>query len=458
MTGKRRLLRRSMVLLSVLVTLTILFTYFIIRESVLIDGTDVGTDELKRSALNNAARNSVIEGSIYDSEGTLITQADETGVSGECRYPSFSYLIGYNNGETTFGLRGRYQKHLHTGVVGQRGADMKLTARADIQEKAASILSASGMSGSIIVLDVKSGRIIALASRRGIDFNVNTLSENYKLYSEQKDFFYPPGYKDADPPGSTFKMITASAMLENGMAGWTYNDTGEAVFDGVALHNARNGSYGNIGLQTALSKSVNTYFATAAVELGPDALEKKAREFLIGEDIELDFTTLHSNFDLGSGSDLLTAATGFGQGRLLMTPLHIAMAAQSIANDGVMLKPWLVESIKLDKKVLLEGKTVRLGRTMKRGTASRLRELLHNTAVDQYGLKEKKYGDICAKTGTAELGSGCDHIYFVAFNERYVVMCSANDTNGLFGSSLVSWAKEMYGYLADHPYYYRENN
>lgn len=444
---------RSRILLGVLVTLTMFFSYYVLQESAIVRGVDKETDELRQSTVNVAQYNSVIEGNILDCDGKVITSASDTGTMGYCYYPSFSYLVGYNKGTDTFGLRGRYQKSLHTGVVGEKGASITLTARTDIQDKAASILSESGLSGSITVLDVKSGRIIALASRRGVDFDVNTISEQYDLYSAQKEFFYAPGYREKDPPGSTFKVVTACAMLENVMADRTYKDTGTAIFDGVAVHNAGGAAYGECDLQKALTKSVNTYFATMAVELGTDTFKEKAADFLVGESIELDFTTIESNLDLENGSESIVALTGFGQGNLQITPLHIAMIGQAIANDGTMLKPWLIDNISLGNKKLLTGRTRKLCRPIKKSTAKRMREMMHSTAVEQYGFDAAEYGCICAKTGTAELGNGYDHIYMLTFNENYVVMCSANDTQGKFGSNLGGWAKEMYRYLKDAPYY-----
>ena len=135
------------------------------------------------------------------------------------------------------------------------------------------------------------------------------------------------------------------------------------------------------------------------------------------------------------------------------------MIGQSISNNGVMLKPWLIDNITLGKKQLYAGEKQKLTRTTDKGTANRLRELMHNTAVDQYGFDNADlYGkSICAKTGTAELGDGTDHIYILTFNDEYVVMCSANNTRGRYGSSLAPWAKDMYKYLKNNPYEYTIN-
>lgn len=79
--------------------------------------------------------------------------------------------------------------------------------------------------------------------------------------------------------------------------------------------------------------------------MGGLRLYKTGKSFLLGEDISLDFATIHSNFDLKGYEDNVVATTAFGQGETLVTPLQMAMVTQSIANDGVMLKPYLFKSV-----------------------------------------------------------------------------------------------------------------
>ena len=93
------------------------------------------------------------------------------------------------------------------------------------------------------------------------------------------------------------------------------------------------------------------YFMNRALKLGGLRLYKTGKSFLLGEDISLDFATIHSNFDLKGYEDNVVATTAFGQGETLVTPLQMAMVTQSIANDGVMLKPYLFKSVVNGKEI-----------------------------------------------------------------------------------------------------------
>lgn len=423
----------------------VMFIYFIVMQSGVIAGADIATDKMKESSLSQAYRNTVIEGTITDSEGTVIVSSADIGDGGKCFYPSFSYLVGYNSARYgTFGLRGRYEKYLFIGGEENRGATIKLTARCDVQDYAASLIS--DIDGSAIVMEKKTGRLLALASHSAEDFNVDLIEDRMEHYNSIDGFFYTNGYRDSEPPGSTFKMVTASAMIENAMENATWNDNGKAVFGNTVIHNAGDAAYGELTLRDAFAKSSNTYFSTMAVRLGADTLTEKANDFLIGEPIALDFTTLYSNFDLTDDADAQIALAGFGQGKTQITPLHIAMIAQSIGNGGVMLKPYLVDSISLDDHLLIKGRTKRLAEPVSRDTADKVAELMHYTAVEEYGFSEEECGRICAKTGTAELTNGSYHAYFVSFNDDYVVLFSANNTD-VHGSGLKERAKKMYAFL-----------
>ncbi len=109
----------------------------------------------------------------------------------------------------------------------KKGADITLTLNHQIQEKAYSLIE--GMEGSMIVLDIRTGRILALASSKTVEFNANQIADHMEEWNQTEGFFLPNGFKDAAEPGSTFKMVTAAALLEQGLEKDIIEDKGNTV-------------------------------------------------------------------------------------------------------------------------------------------------------------------------------------------------------------------------------------
>ena len=172
------------------------------------------------------------------------------------------------------------------------------------------------------------------------------------------------------------------------------------------------------------------------------------------KDISLDFATIHSNFDLKGYEDNVVATTAFGQGETLVTPLQMAMVTQSIANDGVMLKPYLFKSVVNGKgQTTAEGKSEKLVETMDTDTAQEIKEAM-KAAAQSYGMStvgEKEYS-IAAKTGTAERGDGTNNAWLVTFapadNPQYVIVANRLKTTEI-GKTLAPVVQDLYNTLFD---------
>ena len=202
-------------------------------------------------------------------------------------------------------------------------------------------------------------------------------------------------------------------------------------------------------------KSSNVYFMDRALKLGGKSLEDTAESFLLGQDIKLDFITLKSTFDLGNYEENVVAATAFGQGETLVTPLQMAMIAQSIANDGKMQKPYLIQSVVNGKgKVIQEGKAELLTKTMEKSTAKKLRQVM-TKAGESYGLSTigEEEWQIAAKTGTAERGDGTNNAWLVTFapanDPQYVIVVNRLKTKQI-GKTLAPIVESLYETLLDH--------
>ena len=438
------LYERTKIVILIITTGIIFFLYYLLTRTSVVSGVNEYTDNLRKATLNDVYRESVLEGSIIDSSGNIISEATEKGKTGSLVYPeAYSWLIGYN--DVTFGaygLKGKYEEYLYMPGEDGKGATIQLTINDNLQRKAYELIS--GTEASVIVLNTTSGEILTLASsKKDTQFNVNEINKYMEEWNKIDGFFLPNGYKDMEEPGSVFKIITASTIVENNMEYNIIQDSGTLDIQGYTVRNSGESAFGSISLQDALGYSSNVYFAQEALLLGESELNEKGKDFLIGEDIELDFTTLKSNWNLENASSALLADTAYGQGKTLITPLQIAMIGQAVANGGQMLKPYLVENISLNGKTLYEGNKIGLAQPISKETANLLVEYLNKVAEKNYDINQY---NISAKTGTAELPNGYVKKYFLAFNQEYVVLISQKDISG-YGIDLEDKVIEMFGLL-----------
>ena len=364
---------------------------------------------------------------------------------------AFSNVVGYWSIKYgTYGVENTMNEvltHSASREEDKKGADVSLTLDAGLQKKAYDLIS--DFTGSAVVLNSKTGEILALASSPS--FNANALEEDWEEINKQEGVFYSNAYQNPVVPGSVFKLVTSKAILEAGIDDEKVEDEGKLVINGQTIRNYGGTAHGTLTFEEGFVKSSNVYFMDRALEMGGQALQEAADSFLIGQDIKLDFTTLTSTFNLGDYEDNVIASTAFGQGETLITPLHMAMIAQSIAGDGEMLKPYLIQSVVNGRgKTTQEGKAEVLTKTMDKKIAKRIREVM-TEAGESYGLETVGDGyEIAAKTGTAERGDGYNNAWLVTFapadDPQYVVVLNHLKTKEI-GKSLAPVAESLYQIL-----------
>lgn len=411
----------------------------------------------KNTITYDAISDYVIEGDIVDQNGNIIMGYASSGTPASANSPeneSYAYLLGYytvdSNVENTYGLRGNLKDyslfHLDSD---NKGATVQLTTDNGLQDYAYELLN--GQEGSITVIDNDTGAILALASHSTITYDVNDM-ESF-LNSDVEGAQYRRGTYENDPPGSTFKMITAAAALtkqeDEGFddSYFNFTDTGTYLPEGSdwTIHNYNDYAYGDIGLTEAMENSVNCYFADLGIRVGQEYLTNAAEAFKIGEDIEIPFlTTLHSSFSFSDDQPVTISQTSYGQGDTQITPVHLAMIAQAIANDGVMMSPYIVSNITDGKLPLYKHFDSKLGTCITETVDEKLKDVLHAAAL-KYGLDEYNYGMVYAKTGTAECANDRIHTYLVGFTEDASFCISLNDSD--ISYSLYPVAQKLVAYI-----------
>lgn len=415
----------------------------------------------KRTITYEAIESYMVEGDIIDKSGNLILGNASVGISATASYPenySYSYLLGYysvNSGsENIYGLRGNLADYsLFTLDHENKGATVQLTTDSGLQDYAYSSILA-GREGSVVVMDNDTGAILCLTSQSNIDYDVNDM-ESF-LTTDVEGAQFRRGTYENDPPGSTFKVITSAAALkkaqEEGLGEdyFEYYDTGTYTAEGSewTTTNYNDIAYGQINLEAALNNSVNCYFANLGVKIGGEALREMAENFLIGTPIEIPFLcTLNSSFDIEDADPDTISQTAYGQGHTEITPTHLCLIAQAIANNGNMMSPYIVNTIKTGSIPLYKHINKKLNTCIDENIDSQLKTIMHSTAVC-YGLTEESFGMVYAKTGTAECADGRIHQYIIGFTDAYSFCISFNNASS--GATVYGEAQMLVNYLNNY--------
>lgn len=365
----------------------------------------------------------------------------------------------YLSGEAdTFG-------RLKAGLLGQQqvGNDLHLTI--DERLQAASLQALGGYSGSVVVMDPRSGAILAMASNPGFDprglasdpgADRQSDNERIQAYWDQitSDAAGQPllnrPTQGRYPPGSTYKTVTAIAALEHPNEGRPNEiDCPNERFttDGAppvvnAVQNLFTFTGDPSNLEKVFAYSCNTAFAEYAMRLGPELMTETARKFDITPPQEAaeqykhftDLSTASSELYVDAGflnNRAALADTGYGQGQLLVTPLQMAMVASAVANDGVMVEPYLVEKVTRPDGGLVVAHGARaIRRAMSSETAATMRANMRAGVSYGFGKAAQQVDPNVAlvggKSGTAEHGAGrVPHAWFIAIapvdQPRYAV-------------------------------------
>ncbi|MDA2922870.1 penicillin-binding protein 2 [Patescibacteria group bacterium AH-259-L07] len=340
----------------------------------------------------------------------------------------------------------------------QPGIDLVLTLDRSIQFFVCSALrDALGLyraeSGSIIVLDPNSGKVLALCNQP--DFNPN-------MYSQENNFavFKNTAASSVFEPGSVFKVITMAAALDSGSISpeTTYIDTGSVTIEDYTITNVDNRTNGRVTMTNVLEKSINTGAVYAVQKVGRKAFRNYLKKFGFGSltGIELSGEATGNIDNLERRSETYLATSSFGHG-ISVTPLQMVTAVGAIANSGKLMKPYIIDSIREDSK---ERKIVPqfVRQVISPSTAATLSAMMTSVLENGYGRRARVNGYFVAgKTGTAEVpkkGAGYteDVIHsFVGFapahDPRFVTLVKLdNPKEGRFADST---AAPTFGKIAD---------
>ncbi|TGN63167.1 penicillin-binding protein 2 [Nocardioides eburneiflavus] len=314
-----------------------------------------------------------------------------------------------------------------------KGGNVQLTVDAAAQDAAWAGLDAlpGDAQGAVVALEPTTGRVLAMVSTPTFDPN-NFASHDFEavgelgeqLNADPREPLINRGIGTTLPPGSTFKLVTAAAAIESG------NYDAESMVPGgfrfqlpqseTTIGNYDGGNCGGrrITMTQALQVSCNVTFLSLANELGTEAMAEQAEAFGFNS------TSLE---DLGGQAESLyprdmdapqTAMSGIGQSSVTATPLQMAMVAAAIANDGDVMRPYVVDEVRAPNLSVLDRTDPQsISKAISSSTADELTEMMVATVASGTATPAQIPGmDVAGKTGTAQSsGDRPPYAWFVSF-------------------------------------------
>jgi len=328
------------------------------------------------------------------------------------------------------------------------GDKVVTTLRPGAQEVANAKLA--GYEGAVVALEPRSGAVTVMASSPSYDPNKLSTGKGYEqVATDPGSPLVNRATQYGYAPGSTFKIVTATAAIDTGMftPESTLSGRNGILVSGVPLDNDEDESFGQISLTQALAKSVNTVYAQVAERLGKRTLARYMSRFGFDRKPQLDYPAKEMSASGEYEGERLLQPTsanvdvgrlGIGQDKLDVTALQMAEVAAAVANDGRLMVPHLTARIVDPEGRVVERVSPRVQSVvMKPSTAKAVTSMMEAVVNEGTGEAAKISGvQVAGKTGTAEteIGTALNNVWFIAFapapNPRVVVAATLRKVPG----------------------------
>jgi peptidoglycan glycosyltransferase len=467
--------------------ITQLFGFVLILFGLLLFGTSrwsVFGADIEKNASNHRPlleEQQIPRGLIYADDGTVLAKNVSSGHGPTLRYSRtyptnnlFSHTVGYSFvAHGSAGLEKKYNDDLagnnneFSSIIdqlsGQKKVGNDLHTTLDPAAQKLSLQLLAGRPGSIVALDPRTGAVRVMASVP--DYNPNEIPSQFKqLNSDKAAPLFNRATQGGYPPGSSMKVVTATAALDTGR--YTPNSvvSGKSpkILGGVPLSNCcteGSGNYGPLTLTDALAKSVNTVWGEVGEKLGKKTMFEYMDRFGFDHKPKIDLPSDELGVSgvygangrlLGPSDAIDIARVAIGQERLRVAPLQMAEVAAAVANGGKLMKPRLVDRVESP-----DGRTVdsfgpaELNQVMKPSTAAEVTAMMEQVVKAGTATAAQIPGvTVAGKTGTAEVENGTtNQAWFIAFapvpNPRVAIAVTIERTQGEGGTVAAPIAKQV---------------
>lgn len=302
------------------------------------------------------------------------------------------------------------------------GDNVYTTLNVDLQKTADRQLSI--YKGAVVVTEVKTGKILAMVSHP--DFDPNEISDIWDdlVSDKSSSVLLNRATQGLYPPGSTFKILTALEYYRENKdtySKYSFQCNGVFSMGSSKIHCNHNTNHGSVDFLKSFARSCNSSFANMGSKLDRSDFSLTLQNMLFGKDLPLTLTHSKSSFYLPEDDDPAweMMQTSIGQGKTQITPVHLNLITSAIANNGVLMKPYVIDRVvSADNRVIKSFAPSEYGRLLQTEEAQLLQTLM-KSVVEQGTATYLKGLDYTAagKTGSAEYASNTDnsHAWFTGF-------------------------------------------
>ena len=422
-------------------------------------------------------------GLIFARDGRTVLARNVPHGSGQNRtftrtYPSgelFSHSVGYSfvrNGrrgleqsrnEDLAGQEDEFESIL-SGLESSSDEGFDVVTNLDPDGQRAAIEGLAGRKGAAVAIEPATGKVRVMASFP--EYDANQVPDRFAELNRDPDKpLFNRASQEGYPPGSTFKVVTATAALDSGKfkPDSIVDGSSPKTVSGAPLENSGGQDFGPVSLTDALTNSVNTVWAQVGEQIGRETLIEYMDRFGFNEDPKLDYPVdqmLASGVRdakgrlLGgdAGFDVGRVAIGQGgaEGQILATPLQMAEVAAAIGNRGRLMKPRLTDRVvRKDGRVKERVEPDLQAQVMKPEIADQLGAMMANVVEEGTGTAAALEGiDVAGKTGTAEVANRTSNqAWFICFapvkDPKLAVAVTIENTQGQGGTEAAPIAKQI---------------
>ncbi len=405
------------------------YTYFITFQS----------DEVINNSYNKRQEvlsERIVRGDILSADGQVLahTKVDEEGK--ETREYPFGEVYAPVVGRNTKGKTGIEESEnirllttnintlevMYSDLSGTKSPGDNVVTTIDSRLQQVAYDALGNNRGAVVVLEAATGKVLAMVSRPSYD--PNTIDEDWEeLVADEDDeaALINRATQGVYPPGSTFKILTALEYMRENPAfkKYDYDCDGSIEYDEMVIHCYNNKVHGEVDLTESFAESCNTSFANIGKGLDITSYRALAEKFLFNRGLPVNMASSVSSFSLEKGRSGIKEAmqTALGQGKTVITPLHNAMITATIANGGVMMKPYVVDHIEnAEGGIVKRYSSSQIARLMTPEEVDYIGKMMRKVVTDGTATKLKKLDvEVAGKTGSADNSKGKPHSWFVGY-------------------------------------------
>lgn len=363
-------------------------------------------------------------GAVTDREGVMLSDTVDSvrvyNESSDIRKATI-HVAGDHEGFVSTGVTNAWRDKLvgysnTNGVYTQSGKGNSAELTISSQISVAAMKALSDAAGCVGVCNYKTGEVLCMVSTPTYD--IKDIKEYEKAKNgELGSVFVNRFISSSYTPGSTFKIVTAAAAIET-LGQEAYEKTQLCNYGTVIEEETLScmGKHRTVALERAFSHSCNSFFSSTALNLGKNTMTKYAEMFGFNKTFYIDNIACgKSSYTVKDARNIDFGWSGIGQYTNLMNPVQYLCMVSAIANSGEYKEPYFVHCIRDSSGYITYKANPKTVSMMKESTAEKLSLLMDFAVKDNYGKSTFGTLDVCAKTGTAEVGEDKENSLFIGF-------------------------------------------